>query len=183
MHFGVIFNNFIASMKHRLLPLAAAASLIFGLAIVGLWVRSYFAVDSLHFKNTHLGFAGYSYRGSMFTGGWVSREFEGRRGPHYQLVASTLFDSEYLQNFIYNAGGGYRHFLGFAFFNFSRPGSKEYMLVTPMWLWILLASLLPAHWLRKSRQQAKLNRRGLCPFCGYDLRATPDRCPECGKTP
>jgi hypothetical protein len=54
-------------------------------------------------------------------------------------------------------------------------------LVVPLWAVFLLAMVLPAARLTAYLRRARCARQpGLCRACGYDLRATPDRCPECG---
>jgi len=49
----------------------------------------------------------------------------------------------------------------------------------PHWLVAGLAAIMPVAWLRRARICRRLVK-GLCVQCGFDLRATPDRCPECG---
>jgi hypothetical protein len=53
----------------------------------------------------------------------------------------------------------------------------------PLWLLALAAGAWPlASVAMLVRRRRRLRRRpGCCRNCGYDLRATPERCPECGK--
>ena len=53
-------------------------------------------------------------------------------------------------------------------------------LTVPLWSLAVSAALLPAVWLVRHAKRVHASRRGLCPVCGYDLRASPERCPECG---
>jgi hypothetical protein len=58
-----------------------------------------------------------------------------------------------------------------------------WVLGVPYWALTLLALVLPAAVATRSWRSARRTRSGHCRTCGYDLRATPGRCPECGATP
>jgi hypothetical protein len=71
----------------------------------------------------------------------------------------------------------------------AKPGgyvSREVTLWIPYWMLAILLALPPL-WLgtihRRRQIRAARRHRGQCQRCGYDLRATPDRCPECGTRP
>jgi hypothetical protein len=62
-------------------------------------------------------------------------------------------------------------------------GSKA-VLAMPHWLLAALALALPSVVaIVRIRFALRKMRAGFCAHCGYDLRATPERCPECGAVP
>jgi hypothetical protein len=50
----------------------------------------------------------------------------------------------------------------------------------PYWFILLLCLPAPVIAWRRRRKRPRTEREGLCRVCGYDLRASESRCPECG---
>jgi hypothetical protein len=76
--------------------------------------------------------------------------------------------------------------LGFGWGSYGGPtgGEDVHLKITiPMWFVMLPFAILPARWSTARRRERAKRRRAAsncCTSCGYDLRASGGRCPECG---
>ena len=77
--------------------------------------------------------------------------------------------------------------MGFSAYRYSRAidgyTSVSRGLMVPTWFAVALLGA-PGFYLAIQSLKKQIRRKsidsGLCPKCGYDIRATPTRCPECG---
>jgi hypothetical protein len=175
-------------MIRRALVLLAVISLLMCAFCVTLGVRSVWKHDRIQVRvagrpyalNSRAGgmsFWGGSDNESEFSPGWFTFE-----GDVYSLQpwesdgpgpVSSKWDA---------AGFGYVR--GWYPRYWSSAGKARYhMLIVPAWAAAILTALLPAwafprQW--RGWRGRRRTARGQCYVCGYDVRNSPDRCPECG---
>src|SRR5204863_9981194 len=64
----------------------------------------------------------------------------------------------------------------------SLPGPwRDHFVMAPMWFLFLLIAVPTAWWFFGRERRLKRLRTGRCKNCGYDLRESRERCPECGQ--
>jgi hypothetical protein len=153
----------------------SAISLVLCAGTGWLWVRSYSRVDYFQPRDEHLLIS--SDRGCVFCS-------VNNHGPDWAYDPDHVVFTSYPRGLIGSYEPAPGPILGFGLqrYQFFRGSMTEAVLVvTPDWFLLMATAAMPAMWYVKRRRSRVGNRAGLCSSCRYDLRATPGRCPECGK--
>jgi hypothetical protein len=186
-------------MIRHLITLAPAVALLLCAAMLALWVRSYRVADvwrAQRYRSYDL----ITSRGVLTVQVIRRYEFEEKLGlvwgaKRLRTERPTGFCSrwvithDWIDPAAYGTEGSFRFALG-------QPGPstgagdlgdfvgtecKESYLRFPCWLAALIFASLPLLWWVARVRRRSLLRRGCCLHCGYDLRASKGRCPECGR--
>jgi hypothetical protein len=183
-------------IRRRVPGVLTVLSLLLCLCFVAVWLRSHFARDWVRFQRV--------------PGGEPLRRDRGELLTYPGVLAVNLYRTTYLANVapglrerLADGDGLHRETLvpvrpwdprpgtrvrraGFVYEY--RPTQVNYLekftsatVAAPFWALVAVTGVAPALWGLRHARRGSLRRRGLCPSCGYDLRASPERCPECGE--
>jgi hypothetical protein len=185
-------------MRRRLLNIVAAVSMLLWAAAMVLWARSYRGTDMVGRRGLSIvgeasitepfhQAASSSGRIRIESGqhtAYPPREFltrPQRNAPLWSwglgLGPNNLASAEPQVRSFWNR-------LGFGVYSGGSWASfydERYEGVMVPWYSVaLLLALGPLAWLVSAGRHRRRRRAGWCVACGYDLRASPERCPECG---
>ena len=155
-------------MTRRLLNLLTLLSLVVCVAVVALWVRSYLP-EQFHPR---------SYDGRILL------IFAAKQ--HVHLFSSDersySLDDAVREVYAYTAGDPQAVHFAFAGFEVALSDRQNgfWLFAIPYWAVALpLAAAAGWGWWA-GRRRGRREKTGRCLRCGYDLRASAERCPECG---
>jgi hypothetical protein len=173
-------------------------------AVAVLWARSYFVEDGYvartMWPSEAQADAHHRHRSIISCGGCVTftaldittRDDPARR-PDRVTSMRTWFHrpnrgSERLLEPAMPRPGTFWNRLGFdverGWMVYAGRGTTQSLSITfPWWAVILATAFPPAYVARRRHARRERRRAGRCADCGYDLRASPERCPECGVLP
>ncbi len=175
-------------MKRRLFNILAVVALILCLATVALGVLSYWKFDGIAYQSrTSVDYV-FSNRGKLtFRHDIMNAGYIGFGRPGWQCGHQASVNPLIRSSADVGTRWNYR-LLGFSCY--VRGGGSTQTATTwtswfPTWEVVVphaaVAALLAVLSALAFRQfRASRRHLGLCPSCGYDVRATPERCPECG---
>jgi hypothetical protein len=156
----------------------ALVSLMLCLATMVLWVRSYFVGEGFVWKPS---------TDAVYYSSYVARGGVRVDRGEYHFDMAPYFDYQPDRTPTRPAGFHPKSVADTFGFDWHRGTDSQdqphTFLMFPLWAVVLTTSVLPVHRLRALRRDLLRRRHsatGLCPRCGYDLRASPGRCPECG---
>jgi hypothetical protein len=164
-------------LSRHLLTLCSAASLLLCVAVCALWVRSRDGTDTVIWHRPSTAIIGAASDGELALFFKLKPFSETPYRKPLQYGRNGIVDLEGVAS---SRGNYHRLGAGFGIGNsFVHTGGRVVLL--PLWFVIALTALVPI--LRASvyvRTKLRRATTGICRECGYDLRASPERCPECG---
>ena len=163
-------------MKRRIFNAIAVVSAMLCVAMVVLWVRSYSIYDGIHIGKGHHHVRGLSIEGVLEVSAWKYPDESA-----LDCSAAHLSPEKQIGSFLRTAFSERKKSGYFGFFLVREPAILG--CAGPSWFVCLLLTLLPAYSVRRKLVNRRHTLVGICATCCYDLRATPDRCPECGTVP
>jgi hypothetical protein len=169
-----------------LIHAATTISLLLCAAAIALWVlaqsHSYWVGRRTRLTYHEVGVS----RNKLYLQAWVRTGSADSPDPPDWLWTSSPA-KDLLHDFAEAAGQDHAPATGFLFHHHDAFGEKAFIVALPLPLVVPLLAAVPLaaatlH-LRRRRRAAARTTSHNCRTCGYDLRATPDRCPECGTAP